>query len=258
MYLDQAPSAVLLVHKKKSTKIFVRSDCLVHSDLCVHPLPLSGHFEAPGWPRLFPLITEQVERRWGESCRAAASFPLLQKPSNNGAAGRILLLFFFSAPGWSIWEFHTMPLTRRVAVRLACSACELRTGRSVPPTVNQRVPSVRAARSRATFHPSIALPSIDVPPPHRLLLHFHLSANPPIPLQPKQKQIIDYIYIYISNVETTDCRRLNTILRTDCWRNPPCGNLIKVASYFRDCHSTLWTLLHPVSDWILMTRRKIT
>lgn len=94
-------------------------------------------------------------------------------------------------------NFTQMPLTRRVAVRLACSACELRTGRSVPPTVNQRVPSVRAARSRATFLPSTALPSIDVPPPHRLLPHFHRSANPPIPLQPKQKQIIENIYIYI-------------------------------------------------------------
>lgn len=149
----------------------------MHSDLCVHPLPLSGHFEAPGWPRLFPLITEQVERRWGESCRAAASFPLLQKPSNNGAAGRILLLFFFSAPGWSIWEFHTD------AVDKTCCG-EISVLRLRAPHGALRASDCQSARPFGTCG---ALQG-NVPPQYRPALDRCATASPPTASLPPQRK----------------------------------------------------------------------
>lgn len=125
-----------------------------------------------------------------------------------------------------------------------------RTGRSVPPTVNQRVPSVLAARSKAALLPCAALPSTAVPLPPRLLLHFHRTADPPIPPQPKQQQIVQNLCVMC---------RLQTGLM---WHNPGTGllmkscrnknvcfaKLLKAATNYKDCLSAECTLLYP-DNW---------
>lgn len=113
----------------------------------------------------------------------------------------------------------------------------------MPPTVNQRVPSVRTPRSKAAFLPCAALPSTAVPP--RLLLHFHRTVDPPIPPQPKQQQIVANLFL--------DYKLCNGLMGANpgyqiADKNPPkgtqtCENLLKVTTNHTDHLATVCTLL---------------
>lgn len=157
-------------------------------------------------PLLCPVLTEQVKTGWDRVAETAAflftrSFG--EKTPIPSPWGWIEPPLF--APGWSGWCFHRDAFDKTGTGRLACSAC-------VPHGALRAsdCQSARPSAARSAFQGTVS--SLCRPAPrllsHRqpaLLLHFHYTVDPPIPLQPKHQQIVANISEMCRAIDSRQC-----------------------------------------------------